>query len=159
MEKLAGRTPKSGINIIVGLKNMSYFYFACMPINMAILNLEKLTMGQQNYFFAHPEFRMNRESCRTLETKSEIDCYFKNMRMYELSPERLSHDLSFAIKGRNGSPEDFCPALLIDFNEKTIYYSDPIYKKHENYLPENFKLVRQNFLDLVPTKYQFWKIM
>ena len=36
------------IFLIVGLKNMSYFYFACMPINMAILNLNKLTLSQQN---------------------------------------------------------------------------------------------------------------
>ncbi len=153
------RIPLKNVNIVVGLKLSQKFYFAVTPTNLVILNLTKLTSGQFNYFFAHPEFNFVRENCKTLETTEEIAVFFKNLRRFEVSPEKLSHDLSFAVRGRGGKPEDFCPSLFIDFDTSTLYYSDEALAKHQSYLPKGFKIKRTNFLELIPKKYQFWKMV
>lgn len=153
------RKPLRGVNIVVGLQFKGKFFYAVTPINLVILNLDKLKSGQFNYFFAHPEFKFVRENCKNLESTEEIAVFFENLKRFEVSPERLSHDLSFAVRGRGGLPEDFCPSLFIDFDTSTLYYSDDTFSKHENFLPKNFKTIKTNFLDLIPKKYQFWKII
>ena len=53
---------------------------------------------------------------------------------------------------------DILPSLYIDFDEKELYsmYSEPA--SYEDYVPTGWKAEFKNFLNLIPSNEQYWKV-
>ena len=54
--------------------------------------------------------------------------------------------------------QDILPSLYIDFDEKELYsmYSEPA--SYEDYVPIGWKAEFKNFLNLIPSNEQYWKV-
>ena len=151
-------TPKHKQNIIVGITYTNKFNWYILPITLAILNLDKLNTSTKNYM-SHTNFKNMRECCVNLNSESQVDEYIKVIKPFIISTEQLSNLLAHASKGQNNFTNDFCPSFYINFDNYEFYYSSLKLSSHAKCLPDTFIAKQQNFLEIIPRKHQFWKLI
>lgn len=152
--------PKRRQNLIVGIKKDYKFRWYIMPASLTFLNLEKLPKSTLDYYMSHPSFKNIREDCLTLSNEVEIKNYISGVSALSSSTEQLSNMLAHASKSlKSNFADDFCPSLYINFDEKTLFYSNDEFALQSKCLPSGFGLKKINFLELIPRKHQFWKLL
>lgn len=153
-------TPKYKQNIIVGIKKDYKFRWYILPITIAILNLNKLKPSTKNYYMSHTSFAGIRQDCQSLNSKTEIDEYIKAIKTFWISSEQLSNLLAHASKsGKHDFASDFCPSLYYNFDDNKIFYSSDDFLTHIECIPDMWQAVKSNFLESIPSKHQFWKLI
>lgn len=153
-------TPKYKQNIIVGIKKDYKFRWYVLPITIAILDLDKLKPSTKNYYMSHTTFAGIRQDCQSLHSKQEIDEYIKAVASFWVSTEQLSNLLAHASKSvRHDFASDFCPSLYYNFDENKLFYSSEDFKTHTECIPDGWAPIKSNFLELIPHKHQFWKLI
>ncbi len=152
-------TPKYKQNIIVGITYKNKFHWYILPITLAILNLDKLKPSTKNYYMSHTNFKNMRECCDNLNSESQVDEYIKVVKPFIISTEQLANSLAHASKSKKDFASDFCPSFYINFDECEFYYSDTAFSIHTSCLPNKFIRKQQNFLEIIPRKHQFWKLI
>ena len=146
----------SNQNYLVGIMYNHSFYYAIAPKSLLVLDLTKLNKTLLNYLLNTPNFSYCRANCLTLSTKTQKAEFFNKLKLYEVWPEKLSRDLSQLIKHNNPNALNYCPTLLIDLNTQIVFASDAL-NELQQYLPKDFNFKKQNFLEFIPSKFQFWK--
>lgn len=146
----------SSQNFLVGIMYNHSFYYAIAPKSLLVLDLTKLNKTLLNYLLNTPNFSYCRANCLTLSNVAQKSEFFKKLKLYEVCPEKLSRDLSQLIKYNNPNALNYCPTMLIDLNTQIVFASDAL-NELQQYLPNNYHFKKQNFLELVPSKSQFWK--
>ena len=151
--------PKHKENIIVGIKKANKFNWYVLPITIAILDLSKLKENTLNFYMSHASFKNMRQDCISLNNEKETKEYMQTIKPFMVFSEQLSNMLAHASKGKGNFANDFCPSLLYDFDNKKMYYSSEMFETHKKCLPNNWTFSASNFLDLIPSKHQFWKLI
>ena len=151
--------PKHKENIIVGIINNHKFNWYVLPITIAILDLSKLKENTLNFYMSHASFKNMRQDCLTLNNEKELNEYFLTIKPFMVFCEQLSNMLAHASKGNTDFANDFCPAILYDFDKLKMFYSSRTFSFYEGCLPDGWTSQKTNFLDLVPRKHQYWKLI
>ncbi|MBP3631363.1 MAG: hypothetical protein J6J23_07805 [Clostridia bacterium] len=151
--------PKHKENLIVGITYLQKFNWYILPSTTALLCLDKLKPSIKNYYMSHSAYRKMREDCQTLATSQEVEEYIKAINPFIISCEQLSNMLAHASRGKTDFANDFCPSLYFNFDTKEMFYSDKNYENHALCSPAGFKTYLKNFLNIIPNKQQFWKLI
>lgn len=154
------KVPKFKVNVICHLVFNKKRVWVVAPANTLILDLTKLSEGQQNYYFSHQEFRFVREDCKRLDSPQEQKKFFEHILFYETSTEELAHALCLEVKRKSRSwQEDFMPSVVIDIDKRAVVVGNAYYEKFKDYLPAGWTYEFKNFLDDIPPKFSYWKLL
>ena len=153
-------TPKFKQNLIVGIKYSYKFRWYVLPSSLCFLDLNKLKPSTKDYYMSHHTFKGIRENCQTCSTIKELDEYITSIKAFWVSTEQLSNMLAHASKGQKFDyVNDFCPSLYFNYDEKTLYTANNDFTSYSKCLPDGWTSFQKNFLEIVPTKHQFWKLI
>ncbi len=152
-------SPKHKENIIVGVVSSNKFNWYILPVTVALLDLSKLKSSTREYYLSHTSFKNIRQASQNLSSEKEVKEFMLSIKPFLVFSEQLSNMLAHASKGKGNFANDFCPAILYDFDKSKMLYSSEIFDVHARCLPNLWTAEKTNFLEIVPRKHQFWKLI
>lgn len=142
--------------LIVSIKKNQEINWYIANKFMWIMNLNILSKEELEDYFTDSELKEIRNDCMELSNENiirflnKIEKYKVNIDLLKLKIlERISSTGYYEL-------EDFYPALLIDFDNNTLYSQYPEPFAFENYVSNNWRGKYESFLELIDEKDRYW---
>lgn len=87
-----------------------------------------------------------------------VAIFLQRINKYRTSKDELNYLLLENIKNKSGEDDllDFCPVLLINFDNKTLYSMFPEPASYEEYVPKGWSVKYEDFSELIPKSEKYW---
>ena len=144
--------------IVVGVILQGRFAWYITDKNYWIMDIEKMMGGYKKRGYAVEDFHENRFGIKILSHDNANE-FFEKIKGYDIPSKELRDRVNKLAEEENTFElEDYVPSLLVNFDEKRLISSYPESISFEEYVPKGWGGEYSDFLELIPTEYQYWLV-
>ncbi|MEC0755088.1 hypothetical protein P8884_15290 [Bacillus haynesii] len=150
--------PAYAENIIVGVVYNNVWNWYVTEKDVWFLDYNKLDEAYKAKGFQLDDFidESERGGIQVLNYNNALE-FLQRIKKYKVTTEELNH-LMHEIFQHNATDDllDFSPSLLIDFDKRKLYSMYPEPASYEEYVPNHWIGIYEDFTNLVPTNQKYW---
>ena len=148
--------PEYAENIIVGIQNNNRFNWYILNKLICLLDLNSLNSEEFELYMKNDFCGSFRKDLKTVD-KNNIELFLVRIKTFMASCENLQQMILNGLKNLNNFEIDnFFPVLFFNFDKKILYSQYPEYFNFENYLPQQWSYIYDDFSDLLKTEDKYW---
>ena len=146
--------PKYAQNIVVCTRFIGKIRWYVTDKEIWFLDLRKMVKAYEDkgYSIPDPDDFSERFDI-DIVNESNAEDFLSKISEFEV----ITTDLQDILKGTNINKSDVVPSLFVDFDNQTLYSMYPEPASYEHFVPYNWSGKYENFLELIPSEFQFWK--
>ncbi|UQZ77300.1 hypothetical protein C2I17_23655 [Niallia circulans] len=147
--------PEYAQNIIVGVKTSSQFSWYLTERDVWILDIVKYKkLYERNGFSFDMDFALSLRNNISVVNEKNYRLYLQEYTDYIVPTSELKKLVEHQDYG--STILELRPSLFIDFNQKKLLSLYPELLPFENYVPNNWSGIREDFTSYIPEEERYW---